>query len=229
MLLEAGVKVAADGRILEEANLQVREAALTGEAHAVEKQANATLPEDAPLGDRISPITDAQRDRILEQNNQMASQGLRVLGFASKLLSELPPQGSEDASEKQLTWLGLVGMLDAPRLEVRDAVAKCRRAGIRPVMITGDHQLTAKAIAQDLGIAQANDATMTGKEIERCSDEELKQVVENISVYARVSPEHKLRIVQALRHRNHIVWDTLLPFVPIVSCSCRSIHALTLI
>jgi Ca2+-transporting ATPase len=157
------------------------------------------------VGDRISPITDEQRDRILEQNNQMASQGLRVLGFASKILSELPPQGSEDASEKQLTWLGLVGMLDAPRPEVRDAVAKCRRAGIRPVMITGDHQLTAKAIAIDLGIAEAKDATMTGKELERCSDEELRQVVENINVYARVSPEHKLRIVQALRHRNHVV------------------------
>jgi Ca2+-transporting ATPase len=157
------------------------------------------------VSDRIEPITDEQRDRILEQNNQMASRGLRVLGFASKLLPELPPEGSEDISERQLAWLGLVGMLDAPRPEVRDAVAKCRTAGIHPVMITGDHQLTAKAIAQDLGIAKPDDATMTGKELEHCSDEELKQVVENISVYARVSPEHKLRIVQALRHRNHIV------------------------
>jgi Ca2+-transporting ATPase len=130
---------------------------------------------------------------------------LRVLGFASKLLTELPPEGSEDASERDLIWLGLVGMLDAPRPEVRDAVAKCRAAGIRPVMITGDHQLTAKAIAQDLGIAKATDSALIGQQLEQMSPEELERVVENVSVYARVSPEHKLRIVQALRHRHHVV------------------------
>jgi Ca2+-transporting ATPase len=157
------------------------------------------------VGERIEPITDEQRDRILEQNNQMASGGLRVLGFASKLLRELPPEGSEDASERDLIWLGLVGMLDAPRPEVRDAVAKCRAAGIRPVMITGDHQLTAKAIAQDLGIAKPTDTALIGQQLEQMSPEELERVVENVSVYARVSPEHKLRIVQALRHRHHVV------------------------
>jgi P-type Ca2+ transporter type 2C len=157
------------------------------------------------VGERIESITDDQRDRILEQNNQMASGGLRVLGFASKLLTELPPEGSEDASERDLIWLGLVGMLDAPRPEVRDAVAKCRAAGIRPVMITGDHQLTAKAIAQDLGIAKPTDTALIGQQLEQMSPEELERVVENVSVYARVSPEHKLRIVQALRHRHHVV------------------------
>jgi Ca2+-transporting ATPase len=157
------------------------------------------------VGDRQGPLTDEQRTLILEQNNQLASRGLRVLGFASKLLTELPPSGSEDVSERELTWLGLVGMLDAPRPEVRDAVAKCRTAGIRPVMITGDHQLTAKAIAQDLGIAKANEAAMTGQQLEHLSNKDLEKVVEEVSVYARVSPEHKLRIVQALRHRNHIV------------------------
>jgi Ca2+-transporting ATPase len=157
------------------------------------------------VGDRQDPLTEEQRTLILEQNNQLASRGLRVLGFASKLLTELPSSGSEDASERELTWLGLVGMLDAPRPEVRDAVAKCRTAGIRPVMITGDHQLTAKAIAQDLGIAKANEAAMTGQQLEHLSNKDLEKVVEEVSVYARVSPEHKLRIVQALRHRNHIV------------------------
>jgi Ca2+-transporting ATPase len=157
------------------------------------------------VGDRIELLTDEQRNRILEQNNRLASRGLRVLGFASKPLSELPPENSEDDSERELVWLGLVGMLDAPRPEVRDAVAKCRTAGIRPVMITGDHQLTAKAIAEALGIAKSEETALTGRELEHLNDEELKNVVENISVYARVSPEHKLRIVQALRHRNHIV------------------------
>ena len=157
------------------------------------------------VGDRTELLTDEQRNRILEQNNRLASRGLRVLGFASKPLSELPPENSEDDSERELVWLGLVGMLDAPRPEVRDAVAKCRTAGIRPVMITGDHQLTAKAIAEALGIAKSEETALTGRELEHLNDEELKNVVENISVYARVSPEHKLRIVQALRHRNHIV------------------------
>ncbi|NEQ26101.1 MAG: cation-transporting P-type ATPase, partial [Microcoleus sp. SIO2G3] len=137
--------------------------------------------------------------------NQMAGRGLRVLGFASKALSDLPPEGSEDTPENGLTWLGLVGMLDAPRPEVRDAVARCRTAGIRPVMITGDHQLTAKAIAEDLGIAAPHDETLTGRELEKLSAEELEEHVDRVSVYARVSPEHKLRIVQALQRRGHVV------------------------
>jgi Ca2+-transporting ATPase len=157
------------------------------------------------VGEQVLPLSKEQRTQILEQNNQLASQGLRVLGFASKSLKELPPESSEDVSERELTWLGLVGMLDAPRPEVREAVAKCRAAGIRPVMITGDHQLTAKAIAEDLGIAHSGDRSITGQQLEHYSDEELQNLVEEVSVYARVSPEHKLRIVQALRHRNHIV------------------------
>lgn len=157
------------------------------------------------VGKQRQPLTEEQRSRILEQNNQMAMRGLRVLGFAGKPLDELPPEGSEDTSEVGLTWLGLVGMLDAPRLEVRDAVARCRAAGIRPVMITGDHQLTAKAIAEDLGIARPEDETLTGRELEKLSMAELEDHVEQISVYARVSPEHKLKIVQALQHKGHVV------------------------
>ena len=157
------------------------------------------------IGNNWQPITDEQRRTILQQNNQLASRGLRVLGFATKLLTELPPEASEDTSENGLTWLGLVGMLDAPRPEVREAVAKCRAAGIRPVMITGDHQLTAQAIAEDLGIAKAGDSCLTGKELEKLSMEQLEREVDHVSVYARVSPEHKLRIVQALQHRNNVV------------------------
>jgi Ca2+-transporting ATPase len=151
------------------------------------------------------PITDQQRQQILEQNNQLASRGLRVLGFASKNLAELSDQDSEDTAETRLTWLGLVGMLDAPRPEVRDAVAKCRTAGIRPVMITGDHQLTAQAIAEDLGIAKMGDRCLTGQELQKLTQLELEAEVHHVSVYARVAPEHKLRIVQALQQQGQIV------------------------
>lgn len=157
------------------------------------------------VGNDVKSITAEQRSRILEQNNNMAMRGLRVLGFANKILTELPPEGSEDISENGLTWLGLVGMLDAPRPEVRDAVARCRTAGIRPVMITGDHQLTAKAIAEDLGIASPKDEVLTGRELEKFSMAELEKHVDRVSVYARVSPEHKLKIVQALQHQGHVV------------------------
>ncbi|BAY18605.1 cation-transporting ATPase [Anabaenopsis circularis NIES-21] len=157
------------------------------------------------LGTNSAPLTESQRSQILAANDQMASQGLRVLGFAYKPLTEVPPEGSDEESEKGLVWLGLVGMLDAPRPEVRAAVAECRQAGIRPVMITGDHQLTARAIAIDLGIAQAGDRVLTGQELQRMSDQELEQQVDLVSIYARVAPEHKLRIVQALQRRGRFV------------------------
>lgn len=156
-------------------------------------------------GDRSIPLSEAQREEILAQNNAMAGKGLRVLGFAYKPLTELPAEGSEDTSERELVWLGLVGMLDAPRPEVREAVARCRDAGIRPVMITGDHQLTAQAIAVDLGIAQLSDRVLTGQELEHISLPELEKQVDLVSIYARVSPEHKLRIVQALQRRGRFV------------------------
>jgi Ca2+-transporting ATPase len=120
-------------------------------------------------------------------------------------LAEVPPEVSEDTSEVDLVWLGLVGMLDAPRPEVRAAVQECRHAGIRPIMITGDHQLTAQAIAIDLGIAQAGDRVLTGKELQLLSDQELETQIDLVSIYARVSPEHKLRIVQALQRRGRFV------------------------
>jgi P-type Ca2+ transporter type 2C len=156
------------------------------------------------LGNQLAPLTDDQRTEILNQNNYLASRGLRVLGFAYKGLETIPPETAAETSETNLVWLGLVGMLDAPRPEVRDAVARCRAAGIRPVMITGDHQLTAKAVAEDLGIAHVSDRALTGRELENMSQPELVQAVEGVSVFARVSPEHKLRIVQALQERGHI-------------------------
>ncbi|MUL38242.1 cation-translocating P-type ATPase [Gloeocapsopsis dulcis] len=156
-------------------------------------------------GDRATPLSEAQRQEILAQNNAMAGKGLRVLGFAYKPLATLPDEGSEDISERELIWLGLVGMLDAPRPEVREAVARCREAGIRPVMITGDHQLTAQVIAADLGIAQLSDRVLTGQELAHISQPELEKQVDLVSIYARVSPEHKLRIVQALQRRGRFV------------------------
>ncbi len=156
------------------------------------------------VGMETQPITEAQRQQILDQNNYMAGRGLRVLGFSCKPLTVLPGEDVEGASEQNLVWLGLVGMLDAPRPEVREAVARCRTAGIRPVMITGDHQLTAQAVAEDLGIAQVGDRVLTGRELEKLSQPELEREVEQVSVYARVAPEHKLRIVQALQRRKHI-------------------------
>lgn len=157
------------------------------------------------LGNHAVAINEEHRSQILVANDQMAGKGLRVLGFAYKPLAEVPPDGSHDTSEADLVWLGLVGMLDAPRPEVRAAVEECRQAGIRPVMITGDHQLTAQAIAVDLGIAQAGDRVLTGKELQLLSDQELEEQVDLVSIYARVSPEHKLRIVQALQRRGRFV------------------------
>jgi P-type Ca2+ transporter type 2C len=157
------------------------------------------------IGDQVKPLRDSDRLLILDQNNQLAGRGLRVLGFAAKPLDQLSADSSEDQAETDLIWLGLVGMLDAPRTEVRQAVGKCRSAGIRPVMITGDHQLTAQAIAEDLGIAQPDDLALTGQQLEKMSDRELEAAVDEVSVYARVSPEHKLRIVRALQQRGHVV------------------------
>jgi Ca2+-transporting ATPase len=157
------------------------------------------------IGDSVQPITPEQRRQILAKNNELAGKGLRVLGFSYKPLAELPPEGSDEASEKDLVWLGLVDMLDAPRPEVRDAVARCRSAGIRPIMITGDHQLTAQAIAENLGIAKPGDEVLIGRDLEKMDSRELERQVDRVSVYARVAPEHKLRIVQALQKNGKIV------------------------
>jgi Ca2+-transporting ATPase len=157
------------------------------------------------IKDQLVPITAEQRQHILAENDSMASNGLRVLGFAYKPLTSVPDAEDEAQSEQELVWLGLVGMLDAPRPEVKQAVKRCRSAGIRPVMITGDHQLTAMAIASELGIASPYEQVLTGQRLQAMSDLELEEAVDQISVYARVSPEHKLRIVKALQQRGKFV------------------------
>ncbi|WP_228035751.1 cation-translocating P-type ATPase [Oculatella sp. LEGE 06141] len=157
------------------------------------------------VGTDVEALTDDRRDRILAKNNQLAAQGLRVLGFAYRPLELISADETDASTEQNLIWLGLVDMFDAPRSEVRDAVARCRMAGIRPVMITGDHQLTARAIAENLGIAEPGDVVLTGQELEKLSLAELEHHVDRVSIYARVAPEHKLRIVQALQHRGKIV------------------------
>ena len=157
------------------------------------------------VGQDSQPITAAQREQILETNTYLASIGLRVLAFAYKPLKEVPPPDTSEASEQELIWLGLVGMQDAPREEVKQAVANCRRSGIRPIMITGDHPLTAMAIATELNIANRGERSVTGQELAKMSSEQLDQTVSQVSVYARVAPEHKLRIVKALQKQHKFV------------------------
>jgi Ca2+-transporting ATPase len=155
-------------------------------------------------GDDAVPMSGELRDRILGANDQLAQHGQRVLGVAFRPLSHQPDKIDEAELEQEMTFIGLIGMMDPPRPEVRDAVATCRAAGIRPVMITGDHPLTASHIARELGIA-TNGRSLTGQDLARMSVEELQNVVGEASVYARVSPEHKLKIVQALQDQGHIV------------------------
>lgn len=156
-------------------------------------------------GESIVPLNQDSRNSILQTNDNLAQNALRVLGFAYKPLSKVPTEDSAESIEQELIWLGLVGMMDAPRAEAKAAVAECLQAGIRPIMITGDHQLTAKAIAKQLGIAQENDQILTGQDLQQLSQVDLEQEVQKVNIYARVSPEHKLRIVQALQRQGRLV------------------------
>jgi len=155
------------------------------------------------VGGKYQDMDDSWRSRIQKANDEMAARGMRVLGIALRLLND-EPAPFDATLESSLTFIGLFGMIDPPRPEVGEAVANCGTAGIRPVMITGDHPLTALEIARQLGIT-SNGHTMTGAELERLSMDELKERVEDINVFARVSPEHKLKIVQALQERGEIV------------------------
>ncbi|MBK9926071.1 MAG: cation-translocating P-type ATPase [Anaerolineales bacterium] len=148
-------------------------------------------------------LDDSLRLRIEAANERLAKKGMRVLGVAVRLLNQIPEVIQTDL-EQNLTFVGLFGMIDPPREEVKDAVAITKTAGIRTVMITGDHPLTASEIARQLGISEQG-RVLTGVEIEKLSFDELKNVVDDVQVFARVSPEHKLKIVQALQERGHIV------------------------
>lgn len=145
------------------------------------------------------------KERIKEVNNEMASSALRVLAMAYKELDHKPTNEEMSSMESDLIYIGMVGMIDPPRLEVKDAVAKCKKAGIKTVMITGDHKATAIAIAKTLGILENEDEAITGLELEEMSQEELEKNVRKYSVYARVSPEHKVRIVKAWQANGEIV------------------------
>ncbi len=156
------------------------------------------------VNNSAEPLTDEWRARITATNDGLAQQGIRVLGVAFRSLESPSSNGHVGSVEQNLVFIGMVGMIDPARPEVKDAVKTCRQAGIRPVMITGDHPLTAYHIAHELGISNGG-RVLTGQDLERLSTQELEELVEEVSVYARVSPEHKLKIVEALQNRGHVV------------------------
>ncbi len=151
-------------------------------------------------------LAEEDRKGILQMNQEMAAAALRVLGLAYKHLpGKKNGSGVVEGAEKEMVWLGLVGMIDPPREEVKGAVALCRQAGIESVMITGDHKLTAEAIAKELGMLGENDIAITGSELDEMRLNELSDAAERIKVYARVSPAHKMRIVETLQGKGHVV------------------------
>ncbi|MDX1688044.1 MAG: cation-translocating P-type ATPase [Candidatus Promineifilaceae bacterium] len=157
------------------------------------------------VGDKAVPLDEEMVQRITRANEEMAQNGQRVLSGAFRPLDALPDEEDVETLEQDLTFVGLIGMLDPPRPEVHEAVAKCRTAGIRPVMITGDHPLTARQIARELKIAENGSPTLTGPDLAKMSSEDLERQVEDVPVYARVSPEHKLNIVTAFQTKGQIV------------------------
>ncbi|MBA4699979.1 MAG: cation-translocating P-type ATPase [Ruminococcus sp.] len=159
--------------------------------------------ESIQIHDKVRSFTEEDRRKIEEQNQEFSRGGLRVLGFAYKEIEGCHEMTLED--EQDLIFIGLIAMMDPPREESKAAVADCKRAGIRPIMITGDHKVTAAAIAKRIGILENESEACEGAVIDNMSDEELKDFVEGISVYARVSPEHKIRIVRAWQEKANIV------------------------
>lgn len=151
----------------------------------------------------VVPLTKELKDEMINQNEAMAKNALRVLAFAYKDTDTVPI--SMETTESDLVYLGLCGMIDPPREEAKEAVAMCIKAGIKPVMITGDHIDTAVAIAKELGILKRESEAMTGAQLEHMTDEDLKNNIKSYSVYARVAPEHKSRIVRAFQERGEIV------------------------
>jgi Ca2+-transporting ATPase len=149
-------------------------------------------------------LDEKQRSELLRKNEEMANQGLRVLCMACKELHNIKSGYNEKKLESDLIFMGFMGMLDPPREEAKDAVKLCEKARIRVAMITGDHKLTAVAIAKEIGISEKEDP-LTGEELDEMSEEEFEDIVETIRVFARVSPEHKLRIVKVLKKKGHVV------------------------
>ena len=154
------------------------------------------------IHDEIRELTEADKKLILSENEKYAKQGLRVLGFAYKKFNE---DMIDFKDESNLTFVGMVSQMDPPRKESEMAVSQCKQAGIKPIMITGDHVITARAIAEKIGIYQNGDICLSGNELEKMSEEQLDEILSQVSVYARVAPEHKIRIVKAWQKRGDIV------------------------
>jgi len=150
-------------------------------------------------------LNQADKKSLVTLSDQWAEQGMRIIAYGFKLLDHLPKTITSETVELDLEWIGQVGLMDPPRANVLKVIQECKDAGIKPVMITGDHPATAKAIAMQVGIMQENDLVMLGTELEHLSDEQFKKQVLTITVYARVSPNQKLRIVKALQSNNHFV------------------------
>ncbi|HBG18445.1 MAG TPA: ATPase, partial [Desulfobulbaceae bacterium] len=158
---------------------------------------------------KVIPLDDKKRRQLLEINDKMASMAFRVLGLAGKSIAanSVDTENENDANlfEKELIFYGLAGIMDPPKIEVKDSIELCRRAGISTVMITGDHKGTASAIARDLGILTEGKLSLSGPELDKIDDEKLAEICSNTAVFARVTAEHKLRIVRAFKNRGEIV------------------------
>ncbi|MEM2104414.1 MAG: cation-translocating P-type ATPase [Candidatus Bathyarchaeia archaeon] len=179
-----------------------------GEIHAYMKGAPETVLERCTHiaeDGREKKLTDEKRKKILEVNEQLAGNALRILAMAYKKLETNITKYDDKTAESGMIFVGLEGMIDPPREEAIEANKLCQKAGIKTVMITGDHKLTAIAVAKDVGIFKEGDMVLTGAEMEKLSDNEFEEIVEKVTVYARVSPEHKLKIVNALKKKGHIV------------------------
>ncbi len=156
------------------------------------------------INGKVKKLTDKDRKRILEINQEMANKSLRVLGFGYKTLSAKYEPIPEEI-ERDLIFVGLQAMIDPPREEVKEAIERCKTAGIKTVLITGDHKLTAIAIAKELSLFKEGDRALSGEELDKLNDKKLERIIEDIKIYARVSPEHKARILNALKKKGHIV------------------------
>ena len=154
---------------------------------------------------RQSDLSNSQTQTIQNENLKMAQKALRVLGVAYKYLENLPAKLDQEVIENNMTFVGLIGMIDPPRPGVKEAINTCRKAGIKTVMITGDHIATAKSIAKELNILKNGEKAITGQELDQMTDETLKDEIKNASVFARVSPEHKVRIVKAWQKTGAVV------------------------
>jgi Ca2+-transporting ATPase len=154
---------------------------------------------------KVEKLTESDRKKIIDINTTLAGKAMRNLAFAYRYLNSLPPEDKVKEAEEDLVYLGMVGMIDPPRKEVYDAIEKCKKANIKIIMVTGDHKITARAIGEELGIVDPGDRIIDGAELDEITPEELEDQIENIRIFARVSPSHKVDIVEALKKKNHIV------------------------